>query len=187
MALFTDPFWQFIGSEKSFVKIFIILFILLICNFREQYGQAQILIDSARDLLDTELTALSGESYQRAYGAMVLVQMLAELEEVIQYKILPERRAPIRKMWWQRLQVFIFIILSLINTLTRNIFFSGMSENSRRLAKNHPSAFISNNARRRHENLVKIFISLSKIWSIGKTFIILNHKFRFFFLYFNIL
>ena len=111
MALFTDPFWQFIGSEIRFVKIFIILFILLICNFREQYGQAQILIDSARDLLDTELTALSGESYQRAYGAMVLVQMLAELEEVIQYKILPERRAPIRKMWWQRLQVFIFIIL----------------------------------------------------------------------------
>ena len=62
------------------------------------------MIDSARDLLDTELTALSGESYQRAYGAMVSVQMLAELEEVIQYKALPERRAPIRKMWWQRLQ-----------------------------------------------------------------------------------
>nr|WIM49540.1 HIF1a pathway protein [Daphnia magna] len=71
---------------------------------REQYSQAQTLIDSARDLLDTELTALSGESYQRAYGAMVLVQMLAELEEVIQYKILPERRGPIRKIWWQRLQ-----------------------------------------------------------------------------------
>ena len=69
-----------------------------------------MLIDSARDLLDTELTALSGESYQRAYGAMVSVQMLAELEEVIQYKILPERRSPIRKMWWQRLQVFIAIM-----------------------------------------------------------------------------
>ena len=84
----------------------------IICAFnREQYGQAQTLIDSARDLLDTELTALSGESYQRAYGAMVQVQMLAELEEVIQYKILPERRSPIRKMWWQRLQVlFVFIV-----------------------------------------------------------------------------
>lgn len=74
--------------------------------YSEQYSHAQVLIDSARDLLDTELTALSGESYQRAYGAMVSVQMLAELEEVIQYKILPERRSPIRKMWWQRLQVF---------------------------------------------------------------------------------
>jgi len=39
---------------------------------------------------------------------MVAVQMLAELEEVIQYKILPERRAPIRKMWWQRLQVYFY-------------------------------------------------------------------------------
>ena len=73
--------------------------------FREQYKQAQELIDSARELLDTELTALSGESYQRAYGAMVSVQMLAELEEVIQYKVWPERRVAIRKMWWQRLQV----------------------------------------------------------------------------------
>ncbi|XP_046989267.1 serine/threonine-protein kinase mTOR isoform X1 [Schistocerca americana] len=71
---------------------------------REQYHVAQQLIDSARDLLDTELTAMAGESYQRAYGAMVSVQMLAELEEVIQYKLVPERRPTIRKMWWDRLQ-----------------------------------------------------------------------------------
>lgn len=38
---------------------------------------------------------------------MVSAQMLAELEEVIQYKILPERRPAIRKMWWQRLQVVV--------------------------------------------------------------------------------
>lgn len=63
------------------------------------------LIDSARDLLDTELTAMAGESYQRAYGAMVSVQMLAELEEVVQYKLVPERQPTIRKMWWDRLQV----------------------------------------------------------------------------------
>jgi FKBP12-rapamycin complex-associated protein len=68
------------------------------------------LIDSARDLLDTELTAMAGESYQRAYGAMVSVQMLAELEEVVQYKLIPERRATIRKMWWDRLQVLDRII-----------------------------------------------------------------------------
>ncbi|PSN34470.1 Serine/threonine-protein kinase mTOR [Blattella germanica] len=41
---------------------------------------------------------------QRAYGAMVSVQMLAELEEVVQYKLIPERRSTIRKMWWDRLQ-----------------------------------------------------------------------------------
>lgn len=48
---------------------------------------------------------MAGESYQRAYGAMVSVQMLAELEEVVQYKLVPERRPTIRKMWWDRLQV----------------------------------------------------------------------------------
>lgn len=67
------------------------------------------LIDSARDLLDTELTAMAGESYQRAYGAMVSVQMLAELEEVVQYKLVPERQPTIRSMWWDRLQVRLLI------------------------------------------------------------------------------
>lgn len=54
--------------------------------------------------MDNELTAMAGESYQRAYGAMVVVQMLAELEEVIQYKLVPERRATLKVMWWQRLE-----------------------------------------------------------------------------------
>ena len=70
----------------------------------EQYDLAHRLIDSARDLLDTELTAMAGESYQRAYNAMVEVQKLAELEEVIQYKLVPERRSTIKSMWWERLQ-----------------------------------------------------------------------------------
>lgn len=70
----------------------------------EEYEEAQRFIDTARDLLDTELTAMAGESYQRAYGAMVVVQMLAELEEMIQYKLVPERRQTLRAMWWQRLQ-----------------------------------------------------------------------------------
>ena len=68
------------------------------------FDRAQILIDQTRDLLDTELTAMAGESYERAYGAMVCVQMLAELEEVVQYKLIPERRQTIRNMWWKRLQ-----------------------------------------------------------------------------------
>lgn len=46
---------------------------------------------------------MAGESYQRAYGAMVQVQMLAELEEVVQYKLVPERRPIIRQIWWERL------------------------------------------------------------------------------------
>ncbi|XP_077275474.1 serine/threonine-protein kinase Tor isoform X1 [Temnothorax americanus] len=70
----------------------------------EQYNVAHQFIDTARDLLDTELTAMAGESYQRAYNAMVEVQKLAELEEVIQFKLVPERRAAIKAMWWERLQ-----------------------------------------------------------------------------------
>lgn len=68
------------------------------------FETGQRLIDDTRLLLDTELTAMAGESYERAYGAMVCVQMLAELEEVIQYKLIPERRENIKQMWWKRLR-----------------------------------------------------------------------------------
>lgn len=50
---------------------------------------------------------MAGESYDRAYGAMVSVQMLSELEEIIQYKLVPERRDIIKQMWWDRLQVWL--------------------------------------------------------------------------------
>lgn len=76
----------------------------IIAILTEEYEEAQRYIDNARDILDNELTAMAGESYQRAYGAMVVVQMLAELEEMIQYKLVPERRQTIKAMWWQRLQ-----------------------------------------------------------------------------------
>lgn len=42
---------------------------------------------------------------------MVSVQMLSELEEVIRYKLVPERREAIREMWWERLQANIFGVL----------------------------------------------------------------------------
>lgn len=70
----------------------------------ENYQLAQQCIDKARDILDTELTAMAGESYNRAYGAMVNVQMLSELEEVMQFKLVPERQEAIKHMWWDRLQ-----------------------------------------------------------------------------------
>ncbi|KAL7026943.1 hypothetical protein ACKWTF_005245 [Chironomus riparius] len=68
------------------------------------FESGQKLIDQTRLLLDTELTAMAGESYERAYGAMVCVQMLSELEEVIHYKLIPERRENIKNMWWKRLR-----------------------------------------------------------------------------------
>ena len=39
------------------------------------------------------------------HQAMVTVQMLSELEEIIQYKLMPERRDAIKQSWWRRLQV----------------------------------------------------------------------------------
>ena len=63
----------------------------VLCVHDENWTEGQDLIDLTRDMLDTEVTALSLESYQRAYPTMVCVQMLAELEEVIAYKLVPDR------------------------------------------------------------------------------------------------
>ena len=52
-------------------------------------------VDKARELLGTELAALVGESYERAYGDMVRVQQLTELEEVMQYTQAHTGRAPL--------------------------------------------------------------------------------------------
>ncbi|BGP15830.1 hypothetical protein JCM10213_005686 [Rhodosporidiobolus nylandii] len=76
---------------------------------RGQFHKAQSHINKARDLLDTELTTLVGESYNRAYDAVVRIQMLSELEEIISYKEATavgnnERRAVIQKTWMKRLK-----------------------------------------------------------------------------------
>lgn len=74
---------------------------------KNKYDEAIRHIDKTRDLLDTELTALVGESYNRAYSVVVRVQMLAELEEIITYKQFadqPDRQATIRKTWMKRLK-----------------------------------------------------------------------------------
>lgn len=79
---------------------------------RDNFDEASKQIIIARDLLATELTALISESYNRAYGVVVRVQMLAELEEIIQYKKLYqsspsdsyEIRKTMRKTWMKRLK-----------------------------------------------------------------------------------
>lgn len=73
---------------------------------RNNFEEASNHILHARDLLVTEITALVSESYNRAYGVVVRVQMLAELEEIIKYKCLPqgsEKRILMRKTWNTRL------------------------------------------------------------------------------------
>jgi len=72
---------------------------------RNQFREALTCIEQAREGLDTELSALVSESYNRAYQVVVRVQMLAELEELIIYKQSgPEKRATLRATWETRLK-----------------------------------------------------------------------------------
>ncbi|CAN6610146.1 serine/threonine-protein kinase Tor2p [Trichomonascus vanleenenianus] len=74
---------------------------------RNNFEEAAQQIIKARDQLITELTALVSESYNRAYGVIVRVQMLSELEEIITYKSLPdnsETKITMRQTWMKRLK-----------------------------------------------------------------------------------
>ncbi|PGH33947.1 FKBP12-rapamycin complex-associated protein [[Emmonsia] crescens] len=73
---------------------------------RNQFDEAAMFIEKARNGLDTELSALLGESYNRAYNVVVRVQMLAELEEIITYKQNagdPEKQEAMKETWNKRL------------------------------------------------------------------------------------
>ncbi|AAS53791.2 AFR420Wp [Eremothecium gossypii ATCC 10895] len=78
----------------------------ILCLHSNDFEKASEHIFLARDLLVTEMSALVNESYNRAYSVVVRSQMIAELEEIIQYKKLPqnsEKRAIMRKTWNHRL------------------------------------------------------------------------------------
>ncbi|KAI9216512.1 armadillo-type protein, partial [Blastocladiella britannica] len=73
---------------------------------RNLFPQAQQFITKTREQLDTELTALVGESYNRSYDVVVRTQMLAELEEIMQYKRnhdYPQAQEMLRLTWKNRL------------------------------------------------------------------------------------
>lgn len=72
---------------------------------KDEFETAQAYINVARQALDTELTALFSESYQRAYTSLVQVQQLSELEEVISFKQGDsEQRTLLKRIWSQRLK-----------------------------------------------------------------------------------
>jgi FKBP12-rapamycin complex-associated protein len=74
---------------------------------QNQFPEALVHIERAREGLDTELSALLGESYTRAYSVVVRMQMLAELEEIITYKKSegnPIKQATMRETWTTRLK-----------------------------------------------------------------------------------
>ncbi|KAE9555270.1 hypothetical protein FO519_001521 [Halicephalobus sp. NKZ332] len=68
------------------------------------YDTAINYIGKVRDIFDSELTAMATESYERAYGAIVIAQHLTELEEAIEYRTVPERKTRIAILWSRRLQ-----------------------------------------------------------------------------------
>jgi FKBP12-rapamycin complex-associated protein len=75
-----------------------------------KFDDALQVLDMARDLMYTEVSALVGESYERAYKSVVKAQQVAELEEVIMYRQSYERadgvehREHLRQMWGERLK-----------------------------------------------------------------------------------
>ncbi|KAF2843628.1 phosphatidylinositol 3-kinase tor2 [Patellaria atrata CBS 101060] len=74
---------------------------------RNQFDDAHLHIEKAREGLDTQLSAVLGESYTRAYLPILRVQMLAELEEIIAYKqnsANTEKQASMRRTWMKRLK-----------------------------------------------------------------------------------
>lgn len=52
---------------------------------KQDYTAALKMIETTRSTMDTELTALIGESYGRAYIPAIRVQMLSDLREIIEY------------------------------------------------------------------------------------------------------
>ena len=62
------------------------------------------LIDQTRDLLYHDLTSMVAQSYERSYQAIVDAQVLAELDEIIDYKRHPCKRDWLVDTWWRRLQ-----------------------------------------------------------------------------------
>jgi hypothetical protein len=58
---------------------------------KREWAYAADAIDAARRSMDGRLTALMAESYSRAYPSMVAAQLLAEMEEIVDYKKLEEQ------------------------------------------------------------------------------------------------
>jgi FKBP12-rapamycin complex-associated protein len=116
---------------------------------RNQFREAAMYIQKAREGLDTELSALISESYNRAYTVVVRVQMLAELEEIIAYKQSnnnPAKQETMRGTWekrllgcqrnvevWQRMLKLRSLVVSPKENMQMCIKFSNLCRKSGRL------------------------------------------------------
>jgi FKBP12-rapamycin complex-associated protein len=116
---------------------------------RNQFREAALFIQKAREGLDTELSALVSESYNRAYAVVVRVQMLAELEELITYKQSnnnPAKQETMRRTWetrllgcqrnvevWQRMLKLRALVISPKENMQMWIKFANLSRKSGRM------------------------------------------------------
>ncbi|ETO28610.1 phosphatidylinositol kinase Tor2 [Reticulomyxa filosa] len=71
----------------------------------KEYKSALEYIDRTREALDGEMTALVGESYNRAYDLCVRLQQLAEMEEIVymQTHVEPQWKQRLKHVWAKRL------------------------------------------------------------------------------------
>lgn len=87
------------GSDKKFLQA-------ILCIHTNNLEKATEHIDTAKDLLVSELSALANESYSRTYNVVVRAQIVSEVEEVIAYKklsFMSEKREQMKKTWNKRL------------------------------------------------------------------------------------
>lgn len=133
---------KFTSTDRSW-------FSAILSLHRNHFDKASLYIEKARDDLDKELYAMLNESYTRAYGVVVRVQMLAELEEIITYKKsrdYPEKRATMRDTWntrlkgcqpnidvWQRMLKVRALVLSPTENLDMWIKFANLCRKSGRI------------------------------------------------------
>lgn len=158
---------------------------------RNLYPQASSFIEKTRELLDTELMALIGESYNRAYNVVVRIQMLAELEEIITYKQSydnPERQEVIHKTWmtriegcqrnvevWQRILKVRALVIAPKDDMVPWIKFSNLCRKSGRLSLAHKSLYgLLTNANKNFSQLdtlnnppTVVYASLKYLWATG--------------------
>lgn len=114
---------------------------------RNQFRESLACVQQARESLDTELSALISESYNRAYPVVVRVQMLAELEELMVYKQCNEKKqATMRRTWetrlkgcqrqvdvWQRMLRLRAVVMSPNETMHMWIKFANLCRKSGRM------------------------------------------------------
>lgn len=160
------------------------------------FDNAILQINKARDLLATEVTALVSESYNRAYGVVVRVQMLAELEEIIKYKCLPqnsEKRGHFIDTWnkrllgcqknvdiWQRMLKARALVVKPKQDMEIWIKFANLCRKSGRLrlAEKSLNALLDEGSAGKPANKASphvVYAQLKYMWSRGQNAEALNH------------